>query len=63
MEMQIYATLMKGIIAEQSEEVQDFYNKLVGEYKQSIESASDDQKAAIMAAMIVSLAESELISE
>lgn len=63
MEMQLYATLLKGIIVEQSQEVQDFYNKLVDEYKASIESASDDEKVAIMSAMIVSLAESDLISE
>lgn len=63
MEMQLYAALLKGLVSEQSQEVQDFYNKLVGEYKQSIENVSDDGKVAIMAAMIVSLAESDLISE
>lgn len=61
--MEMYATMLKGIISEQSEEVQSLYKKTLEEYTHTLANSSEHEQMAYMAAMLVSLVETGLISE
>ncbi|APC44360.1 hypothetical protein [Pseudoalteromonas phage PH357] len=61
--MEMYATMLKGIISEQSEEVQSLYKKTLEEYTSTLTNSSEEEQMAYMAAMLVSLVETGLISE